>query len=342
MFSINTTTEYNLTVFDNTTSRYDNAFVEKMNHVISLSLIVVTFIAMMSLGCTMEVSKIKKYLIKPKGVAIAAVAQYGIMPLTAFCLAKLLQLGPLESITVLICGCCPGGNLSNFFALALQGDINLSIVMTTCSTVMGLGLMPLMIYLYCQGFSNLERAVPYTSIIISMILILVPCGVGILINYHFPKYSKIITKVGISVMLILFVVIGVVAGVIDGNRVFRVTAPPLLATAALMPMIGYICGYILSTLFKMNASCRRTIAIETGCQNIQLCTTILKVAFPAEVIGQLYLFPVVYIVFQVVEALFLVVLFRCHQMLRPSDQETEMYKAVKGAAEETNAAHMIT
>ncbi|KAI7799500.1 putative sodium/bile acid cotransporter [Triplophysa rosa] len=240
MFSINTTTEYNLTVFDNTTSRYDNAFVEKMNHVISLSLIVVTFIAMMSLGCTVEVSKIKKYLIKPKGVAIAAVAQYGIMPLTAFCLAKL-------------------------------------IVMTTCSTVWA-----------------------WHHYI--LILILVPCGVGILINYHFPKYSKIITKVGISVMLILFVVIGVVAGVIDGNRVFRVTAPPLLATAALMPMIGYICGYILSTLFKMNASCRRTIAIETGCQNIQLCTTILKVAFPAEVIGQLYLFPVVYIVFQVVEA----------------------------------------
>lgn len=43
-------------------------------------------------------------------------------------------------------------------------------------------------------------------------------------------------------------------GVIDKNKVFRVTAPPLLATAALMPMIGFICGYILSTLLKMNAS----------------------------------------------------------------------------------------
>lgn len=125
MFSINTTTEYNLTVFDNTSSPYNNAFVEKMNLVISFSLIFVTFIAMMSLGCTMEVPKIKKHLIKPKGVAIAIVAQYGIMPLTAFCLAKLFHLGPLESITVLICGCCPGGNISNFFALALKGDINL-------------------------------------------------------------------------------------------------------------------------------------------------------------------------------------------------------------------------
>lgn len=125
MSTINTTAEHNFTVFDNTTSPHDDAFVEKMNQVIRLSLIVGTFIVMMSLGCTMEISKIKKHLIKPKGVAIAVGAQYGIMPLTAFCLAKLFHLDPLESITVLICGCCPGGNLSNFFALALKGDMNL-------------------------------------------------------------------------------------------------------------------------------------------------------------------------------------------------------------------------
>lgn len=59
--------------------------------------------------------------------------------------------------------------------------------------------------------------------------------------------------------------------------------------------------------------CRRTISMETGCQNIQLCSTILKVAFPPDVIGPLYLFPMIYIVFQVGEALLLIVLFRVHQ-----------------------------
>lgn len=29
------------------------------------------------------------------------------------------------TVVVLICGCCPGGNLSNILALALQGDMNL-------------------------------------------------------------------------------------------------------------------------------------------------------------------------------------------------------------------------
>ena len=33
-------------------------------------------------------SSLQHHMMKPKGVAIAALAQYGVMPLTAFCLAK--------------------------------------------------------------------------------------------------------------------------------------------------------------------------------------------------------------------------------------------------------------
>ncbi|XP_067273613.1 hepatic sodium/bile acid cotransporter [Pseudorasbora parva] len=337
--TINSTIEFNFSSFYinvNTTPPSDSAFSDNADMVVRLALVVILFITMVSLGCTMEISKIKNHLIKPKGVAIAVGAQYGIMPLTAFCLAKLFQLAPMESLSVLICGCCPGGNISNIFALALQGDMNLSIVMTTCSTALGLGMMPLLLFLYSQGFPNLVQYVPFTGIIFALIMILVPCGIGVLINYKVPRYSKIIIQVGLMVMLISCVLIGVFAGISDGGKIFTVLSPQLIAIAALMPLIGYICGYILSTLFRMNAPCRRTISMEVGCQNIQLCTTILKMAFPAELIGQLYFFPAIYIVFQIVEALIFLVLFRCIQKLRPSQTETQVYTAVEGAAEETN------
>ena len=57
--------------------------------------------------------------------------------------------------------------------------------------------------------------------------------------------------------------------------------------------------------------------METGCQNIQLCATILKVAFSPEVIGPLYLFPLIYIVFQGAEALVFILLFRCYEEFKP-------------------------
>lgn len=35
------------------------------------------------------------------------------------------QLTEMTAVVILICGCCPGGNLSNILALALNGDMNL-------------------------------------------------------------------------------------------------------------------------------------------------------------------------------------------------------------------------
>lgn len=74
----------------------------------------------------------------------------------------------------------------------------LSILMTSCSTLLALAMMPLLLYVYCQGFDNLQTLVPYVDIITSLFTILIPCGAGILINYYRPQYSKIITKVSVA------------------------------------------------------------------------------------------------------------------------------------------------
>lgn len=72
----------------------------------------------------------------------------------------------------------------------------LSIVMTVFSTVLALGMMPLLLYLYCQGFPSVQKAVPFTKIMISLAMLLIPCSIGIAINHYWPKYSKYITRVG--------------------------------------------------------------------------------------------------------------------------------------------------
>lgn len=61
--------------------------------------------------------------------------------------------------------------------------------------MLALGMMPLLLYIYCQGLSNIQSILPYTEIVVSLVMILVPCGIGILINAYRPQYSKIITKV---------------------------------------------------------------------------------------------------------------------------------------------------
>lgn len=60
--------------------------------------------------------------------------------------------------------------------------------------------------------------------------------------------------------------------------------------------------------------------METGCQNIVLCSTILKVAFPIEVVGPLYLFPGVYFVFQFFESAMIIMLFWCYQRFKRKEK----------------------
>ncbi|KAE8587328.1 hypothetical protein XENTR_v10021930 [Xenopus tropicalis] len=135
------------------------------------NLLVVT--VMLSLGCTMEILEIKKHLLKPKGIGIALFSQFGIMPLAAFSLAHVFQLNAIESVTVLICGCCPGGVLSSVFSLALKGDINLSLVL---------------------DMEPIHNAVPLEKIIEILVLTVFPCCSGILINTKRPQYSGWVVK----------------------------------------------------------------------------------------------------------------------------------------------------
>ncbi|KAA8583033.1 hypothetical protein FQN60_015579, partial [Etheostoma spectabile] len=241
-----------------------------MEKIINVLMVVLLFITMVSLGCTMEVSKIKAHIVKPKGVAIAALAH---------------------------------------------------MVMTSCSTVLALGMMPLLFYLYCQGL-DLQNSVPYVEILVSLVMILIPCSVGILINYYKPQYAKTITKVGITFMTVGFVGITIAVCLDMEDSILTVLSPPLMAIGALMPVIGYSFGYIISWLFRLNQSERRTVAMETGCQNIQLCSTLLKLAFPPALIGPLFMFPMVYVFFQLTEAGLLIVLFRCHQRFTLRKKDT--------------------
>ncbi|XP_061098617.1 hepatic sodium/bile acid cotransporter-like [Conger conger] len=323
------------TTLPNSTFVYESPLSPLVDKVLNIIIIIILFLTMISLGCTMEIPKIKAHFLKPKGVAIAVVSQYGFMPLAAFLLGKVFQLDSIEALTVLICGCCPGGSLSNFFALAMQGDMNLSIVMTSCSVLLALGMMPLLLYLYSQGIPNIESMVPYAGIILSLVMTLVPCAIGIAINHRVPRYSPIIIKVGMSILLIAGAAFVLLAGISIGDTLLRILSPRLLITASLMPISGFLFGYTMSTIFRLNGKCKRTVGVETGFQNAQICFTILKVAFPLEVIGPLFLFPFIFSLFQTVEFLVLVIIFRCYKWFKPPAKEKEVYQTVDLKAEES-------
>lgn len=102
-----------------------------LSHGINVFVGLVLCFTMLGLGCTVEVNQLGEHIRRPIGVLLALVCQFVIMPLVAFLLALAFSLDDVAAMAVLLCGCCPGGNLSNIMSLLVNGEMNLRYIYCT-------------------------------------------------------------------------------------------------------------------------------------------------------------------------------------------------------------------
>ncbi|XP_015268353.1 PREDICTED: sodium/bile acid cotransporter 4 [Gekko japonicus] len=269
---------------------------------------------MLGLGCTVEASQLGAQLRRPLGLLLALLCQFGLMPLLAFLLALAFALDEVAAVAVLLCGCCPGGNLSNIMSLLVDGDMNLSIIMTTSSTLLALLLMPLCLWLYSRAWINtpLVRLLPLGAVSLTLCSTLLPIGLGVFIRYRYPRLADVLVKVSLWSLLVTLVILFILTGTMLGPELLATIPATVYVVAVLMPLAGYACGYGVATLFHLPPQCKRTVSLETGCQNVQLCTAILKLTFPPQLIGSMYMFPLLYALFQAAEAGLIVLAYKIY------------------------------
>ncbi|KAG8453650.1 hypothetical protein GDO86_000329 [Hymenochirus boettgeri] len=286
-----------------------------LNHFLSVFVGVALCVTMLGLGCTVELSQIGEHLRRPIGVLLAFISQFVFMPLVAFLLALIFSLNEVAAIAVLLCGCCPGGNLSNIMSLLVNGDMNLSIIMTASSTLLALLLMPLCLWFYSRPWINtpLVQFLPLGAVTLTLCSTLLPICVGVFIRYRYNRVADILLKVSLWSLLLTLLILFILTGVMLGPKLLATIPPSVYVIALIMPPIGYALGYGLATLFGLPPNCRRTVSMETGCQNVQLCTALLKLAFPAQLIGSMYMFPLLYALFQAAEAGIYVLFYKLYR-----------------------------
>uniref|UniRef100_A0A665T7L5 Solute carrier family 10 member 4 n=1 Tax=Echeneis naucrates TaxID=173247 RepID=A0A665T7L5_ECHNA len=279
-----------------------------LSHGINVFVGLVLCFTMLGLGCTVEVSQLGEHIRRPIGVLLALVCQFVIMPLVAFLLALAFSLGDVAAMAVLLCGCCPGGNLSNIMSLLVHGEMNLSIIMTISSTLLALVLMPLCLWIYSRAWINtpVVNLMPFGAIILTLCSTLIPIDIhlrGKLLSFQASLWSLLVT------LVMLFIL----TGALLGPELLSTIPPSVYVVAALMPLCGYAAGYGLAMLFDLPPKSRRAVSLETGCQNVQLCTAILKLAFPPQLMGGMYIFPLLYALFQAAEAGIFILAYRMYR-----------------------------
>ncbi len=281
-------------------------------------LVVLVFVIMFGLGASLTPRDFLSALKRPQGLIIAWLTQFGIMPLLAFVLVLgfILQLpvefvGPLALGTLLM-GAVPAGTTSNIFTYFSRGNLGLSVMMTTNSTLWALLMTPLMLYLYGTRFMPSDQAleIPMRNIVITLATILIPVVLAMVVRRYSPNIGAVMELVGgfVGIFFIVFLVLTWV----PRNWQLLVGTPWQVYTVVIgLGLFGIAIAYTLARVIKVHPVNARTIGLETGIQNGPLAIAIVVLTFQgSDQLGLLLLVPAMYSLFIVLVATVVTIYFR--------------------------------
>jgi BASS family bile acid:Na+ symporter len=232
------------------------------------------------------------------------------MPFLGYALAVTLGLPPALAIGVILIGCMPGGTTSNIFTYFSKGALALSIMMTICSTLAAVVMVPALLSFY-SGLKGLpaEYAVPAANVAQVLVVLIVPTVIGMVLRKWNPNVGATIELIGGA--LGIFVILFLVGTWVPRNHMLLATTSWTVYAAAIgMGLIGMTLGYALSRLLRQDTRRSRTIALETGIQNGPLAVLIILLTFKGDMQQQVLLVPVLYSLFIVLTSSAVTVWFR--------------------------------
>merc|ERR1711871_681283 len=171
---------------------------------------------------------------------------YGLMPAMALGLSRLLGLNSAMTAGMVLVGSINGGQASNLCTYIAKGDVALSVLMTTVTTVGAIFMTPLLCKVLLGAIVPVDAGgVAATTIQV----VLLPIIIGMSANAKFPKITKKIVPFS--------PIVGVLSTcVLVGSAVAQCSAPILAAgmklqvVAAALHIAGGLAAYFACKPFR--------------------------------------------------------------------------------------------
>jgi bile acid:Na+ symporter, BASS family len=214
----------------------------------------------------------------PSGV----LCQFLIMPISAFFVGRTLLLpsqpfGSALYLGLCLVGCAPGGTASNLVSLIAKADVALSVLLTSCSTILASVVTPLLVKLLVGSTIAVSG---WTLCKATAQVVLLPVLLGMIVNARTPKLASTISRFTpfFSVLLVAMICGGVVA---ENTSLLWSTSAGLLTriVSAVLGLhcTGFLVGYLVPKLgMRLGEKSSRTISIETGMQNSALAVVLAR------------------------------------------------------------------
>ena len=250
-------------------------FPETVSHVKPTIINPLLGVIMFGMGLTLRTDDFRIVFSRPKDVLVGCLAQFTVMPLLAWMLARVFALDEALTVGVVLVGCCPGGTASNVITYLAKGDLALSVGMTGVSTLLAPILTPLLVWLLAGKSVDVNVMGMLLSILWVVIL---PIAAGLIVKRLWPLYTSAATAYlpalsSIAICAIVLIIIAANAGkLLSGGLI-------IILVVMLHNLCGLGIGYGIGTIMSMSAAKRKAISIEVGMQNSGLASSLATLHF---------------------------------------------------------------
>ncbi|TDQ57177.1 BASS family bile acid:Na+ symporter [Mesocricetibacter intestinalis] len=232
-------------------------------------------IVMFGMGITLTFQDFSEVFKRPKSVIIGVIGQFLIMPGIAFALAKGFNLPSELAVGVILVGSCPGGTSSNVMTYLAKGNTALSVACTTISTLLSPFFTPAIFYVLASHWIDIDAGKMFMSV---LEMVLFPIFLGLVVRALFKKKVAEISQTMplLSVIAIVLILAAVVA--VSKDRILD-SGLLIFMVVVLHNCCGYLLGFGLAKLFKLNNADSKAVSIEVGMQNSGLGAALASAHF---------------------------------------------------------------
>jgi BASS family bile acid:Na+ symporter len=227
-------------------------------------------IIMFGLGLDLTTDDFRRVARAPKAVAVALACQVVLLPVICFGLVLLFDLPALLGIGMLLLAASPGGTTANLFSHLFRGDVALNITLTAINTVIAVVTLPLITGFAIAWFDRQDDvSMPLVEIVKVFALILLPVGLGMLVNRRAPAFARRMDKpvrIGSAVILAILV-LGIL---LDQREDVGDYLADVGLIAALFCAISLAVGYVVPQAFGVTGPQAIASSMEVGVHNATL------------------------------------------------------------------------
>lgn len=242
-------------------------------------------IIMLGMGLTLRIADFADALRMPKIVSLGLLAQFVVMPLSAFFWARAFNLEAALATGLILVGCCPGGTASNVICYLARANVALSVLLTLCSTLTAVVMTPVLTKYLAGAYLPVDAWGLFKSMVL---IVLIPLIAGLAVNTgldHIPQKKRYAVRAGIHAfgpLLSVALIVMIVGSIIAGNKTaIGQAAVKLFGSVLLLHVTGFAIGYWFMKWLNFGRAECRTVSVEVGMQNSGLGASLAKTHFAA-------------------------------------------------------------